>query len=163
MKNDKKPTKTFNEKVNQERFEFILYINENIVCQRYFDIFHYKEEFTNSLELKEMMDEIAGMNNGGLGSLGIIPNHLKKQSMDMLWEKYNPFFIPTNQYKGNGNRKDMFYFEFIVDKKVVCKTEFPNEFYNLIPGLEINIRGIIPEIISEIRYSSSRKKYLKAS
>lgn len=41
-------------------FEFILYVNNNIICQRFFDITNYNEEVLKSYELKELMDEITG-------------------------------------------------------------------------------------------------------
>lgn len=157
-----KQSKTKNDntkEVENNRFEFILYINNNIICQRDFNIFDFKEDFLNSMELKDMMDEITGMNNGEFGTLGIIPNHLKKKSMEMLWEKYNPHYIQSEQTKPNTNKKDVFQFEFIVDKKVVAKSEFTNEFYNINPYVSIDIRNVIYDVMSEIRYMSSRKKY----
>lgn len=157
-----KQSKTKNDntkEVENNRFEFILYINNNIICQRDFNIFDFKEDFLNSMDLKDMMDEITGMNNGEFGTLGIIPNHLKKKSIEMLWEKYNPHYVQSEQTKPNTNKKDVFQFEFIVDKKVVAKSEFTNEFYNINPYVSIDIRNVIYDVISEIRYMSSRKKY----
>lgn len=77
------PTK----KVEEQRFEFILYINDHIICQRYFNIRDYNENSVKSLEIKELMDNIVGMNNGDFGYLGIIPKYLKDKSVDYLWLK----------------------------------------------------------------------------
>ena len=60
-KNENNATST--NRVEEQRFEFILYINDHIICQRYFNIRDYNEDCLNSYELKELMDNIAGMNN----------------------------------------------------------------------------------------------------
>ena len=67
-------------KFEQERFEFMLRINGHPICQRYFDIRNFNEDSINSMEMKELMDTLAGMNNGDFGSMGIIPNFLKGKS-----------------------------------------------------------------------------------
>jgi len=147
-------------KIEEQRFEFVLYINNNIICQRYFHIFDFNEDSLKSLELKEMMDDIAGMNNGKFGTLGIIPNYLKQKSMEYLWDNYNPYFNQTDEtYKAPAKKGDMFQFEVKVDKRVVAATEFSNEFFTLNPKVSVDIREIIPTIMSEIRQTMSRKNY----
>lgn len=147
-------------KIEEQRFEFVLYINNNIICQRYFHIFDFNEDSLKSLELKEMMDDIAGMNNGQFGTLGIIPNYLKQKSIQYLWESYNPYFNQADEaYKAPAKKGDMFQFEVKVDKRVVATTEFSNEFFTLNPKVSVDIREIIPTIMSEIRQTMSRKNY----
>ena len=41
-----------------DKFEFILRINENIVCQRYFNIRGYNESSKNSMELRWELSDI---------------------------------------------------------------------------------------------------------
>lgn len=41
----------------RERFQFILYANENIICQRYFKINGFKPECLESVELKYTLDD----------------------------------------------------------------------------------------------------------
>jgi hypothetical protein len=48
-------------KIDEQRFEFVLYINNHIICQRYFNIRDYNERSLNSYEMKELMDSICGM------------------------------------------------------------------------------------------------------
>ena len=78
-------------RIEDQRFEFVLYINDHIICQRYFNIRDYNEDSVKSLEMKDLMDNIVGMNNGDFGSLGIIPRYLKNKSVDYLWDNYNPY------------------------------------------------------------------------
>jgi hypothetical protein len=149
--------KTSNRNVEEQPYEFTLYVNNNIVCQRYFDIHYFNEECLSSLELKDMIDNITGMNHDGLG---IIPTYLKEKSVNHLWENYNPY-ITDDSYKSINKKRDQFRFEFKVDKRVVIESTFPNEFFSFNPKVSADIREVIPEIISEIRFSTSQKKYTK--
>lgn len=45
----------------KERFQFILSLNENIICQRYFRINGFNNDSLESCELKETIDEIVDM------------------------------------------------------------------------------------------------------
>lgn len=144
-------------------FEFILYVNNHIVCQRYFNISNFKEEFLRSRDLMEMMKRIGGMNMGQFGQMGIIPAFLKEKSMDYLWENFNPYETQNeDSYKAPNKKGDMFKFEFKVNGRVASEIEFPNEFFTLNSRSNVDIRLIIPEIIAEIKDSLSRKKYTLA-
>lgn len=45
----------------RERFQFLLYVNENVICQRYFRINNFEYSSIESLELKEVMDDCVKM------------------------------------------------------------------------------------------------------
>ena len=64
----------------EERFEFALYVNNNIICKRNFKINDYIEHSMESLEFKEKVDEIVEMIN----------NDLKSKSRVFLWYNFNP-------------------------------------------------------------------------
>jgi hypothetical protein len=146
---------------NEElRFQFILYINDKYICQRYFNIFDFNEESLNSIELKDLMESIAGMNNGDLGSLGIIPRYLQKKSLTYLWDNYNPYANQQDEnIKNIFERKDNFQFEIKVDEKTVAKTEFSGNYFPPKIRYAVDVREIIPEIMSEIRNYLSQKSY----
>ncbi len=146
---------------NEElRYQFVLYINDNIICQRYFNIFDFNEDSLNSIELKELMESVAGMNNGDHGSLGIIPRYLQRKSLTYLWDNYNPY---ATQYDENNKnifeRKDNFQFEIKIDEKSVAKTEFSGNYFPPKIRYAVDVREIIPEIISEVRTYLSQKSY----
>ncbi len=146
---------------NEElRYQFVLYINDNIICQRYFNIFDFNEDSLNSIELKELMESVAGMNNGEHGSLGIIPRYLQRKSLTYLWDNYNPY---ATQYDENNKnifeRKDNFQFEIKIDEKSVAKTEFSGNYFPPKIRYAVDVREIIPEIISEVRSFLSQKSY----
>ena len=147
-------------KIKEQRFEFILYINDHIICQRYFNIRDFNEDSLNSLELKELMDNIVGMNNGQYGSLGIIPRYLQNKSKDYLWDNYNPYFTQKEETTKNIFEKiDNFQFEIKVDKNSVAKSEFCGNYFPPKVRYAVDVREIIPSIMSEIRHSLSQKNY----
>lgn len=156
-------TSEVTKRVEEQRFEFSLFINDNIICQRYLNIRDFNEDSVDSLELKELMDSIVGMNNP-MGSLGIIPNLLKKRTLRLMWDNYNPY--STTQDDSNKNifeKIDNFQFEVKVDKKMVVKGQFCGNFFPPKVRYAVDIKEVIPEIMSEIRYYLSLKNYTKVS
>jgi len=151
-------------KIEEQRFEFILYINDHIICQRYFNIRDFNEDSINSLEIKNLIDNIAGMNNGSWGDLGIIPKHLKNKTIDYLWDNFNPYYIqPEDGVKNSIDKLDNFQFEIKVDKNTVAKTEFSGNNFPPKVRYAVDIKEIIPSIMAEIRAFLSQKNYTKVS
>ena len=149
-------------KIEEQRFEFVLHINNHIICQRYFHIRDFNEKSIQSYEMKELMDSICGMNNGQFGELGIIPNFLKSKSKDYLWANYNPFLTQTEQTERNIFEKiDDFQFEIKIDKKTVGKSVFSGNYFPPKVRYAVDIKEIIPTIMSEIREVLSRRTYTK--
>ena len=146
-------------KPEEQRFEFILFINNKIICQRYFLIKNFNETALKSIELKELMDSLVGMNNGDFGSMGIIPKALKVKSIDYLWEKYNPYITQNDRSKSKIEKKDIFEFEIRVDKKTVAKSCFSGNVFPQSVRYRVDIKDIIPTIILKIREALSQKKY----
>lgn len=64
----------------EERFEFALYVNNNIICKRNFSINDFIEHSMESLEFKNKVDEIVEMIN----------NDLKSKSRIYTWYFFNP-------------------------------------------------------------------------
>lgn len=157
-------TTRINKRIQEERFEFVLYINNHIICQRYFDIRDYNQEAINSLELKELMDNIVGMNNGAWGALGIIPSQLKRKSVDYLWGSFNPYYPPREEINKNIFEKlDDFQFEIKVDKKIVAKSGFSGNYFQPKVRYAVDVREIIPSIMYEIRTYLSQKNYTEVA
>lgn len=157
-KNEKTAQST--NRVEEQRFEFVLYINDHIICQRYFNIREYNEDSLNSYEIKELMDNIAGMNIDNFGKLGIIPKYLKDKSVDYLWDNYNPYTTQKEEtVKNIFDKIDNFQFEIKVDKKVVAKSEFSGNFFPPKVRYAVDVREIIPSIMTEIRHYFSQKNY----
>jgi hypothetical protein len=149
-----------NKKIEEQRFEFVLYINKHIICQRYFSIRDYNEKSLRSVELKELMDSIVGMNNGQYGSMGIIPKQLKKKAMEYLNKNYNPYLPKKEEaYKNNFEKEDIFDFEIRVDKEVVAQSSFSGNNFPQQIRYQVDIKDVISTIITMIKDTLSQKKY----
>ena len=64
----------------EERFEFAIYVNDNIICKRNFRIYNFIEGSMNTLEFKYKVDEIVNM----------IDDDLKSKSRVYTWKYFNP-------------------------------------------------------------------------
>lgn len=169
MKNNKTTATTGKKNFWEDfRFEFVLYINNgkikdggnNIICQRLFDVKGYNKNVLKSLELKELMDNLIGVQVGPIGQMGIIPNHFKKLSKKFSWDQYNPYREYNNEEARNVfEYEDIFTFEIRVDKKTVATGQFSGNWFQTDVRYAVNIREIIPQIIEEINEFFSRKQY----
>lgn len=149
-------------KNDEQPFEFVLYVNNNIVCQRDFGINDYNHEVLKSEELKELMDNLCGMSLGSFGELGLIPSHLKNKSVEYLWNNYNPYVEQTDEnYRMVPKKDDVFKFEIKYHKRVVASALFMNEFFTLTPKVGVDIREITKTIMNEIRLYFSLKNYTR--
>lgn len=150
-------------KIEEQRFEFVLFINNHIICQRYFNIRDFNDQSLKSYELKELMDAICNISNN-YGQMGIIPKHLKAKAVDYLWSFYNPFSLQQDQpLKNLYDKIDDFQFEIKVDKKTVAKTTFSGNLFPQKVRYAVDIKEIIPAIMAEIREYLSRKNYTKVT
>lgn len=68
-----------NKEFKEERFEFALYVNNNLICKRNFKINNYIDESMQSINFKHGVDEIVDMIN----------NDLKSKSRVYTWYNFN--------------------------------------------------------------------------
>ncbi len=164
-----------NTSFSNQRFEFLLKINNNIICQRYFSVEKYNNDTLTptqmkelnqaikSIDFKELMDSLAGMNNGTIGYCGVIPKFLKDKSVDYLWDRYDPYSEVRKEEdtseKNIFKNEDVFTFEIKVNKNVVGKSTFSGNWFPTMVRYQVNIKPIIPNIIEEITEYFSRKEY----
>ena len=64
-----------------KKFEFVLYINGNIVVQRYFTVKDFNKDSIRSLDIKYCVDNCVRM----------IENNLKEKTFEYLYKSYNPY------------------------------------------------------------------------
>lgn len=150
------------------RFEFVLYIKNgrrkedgnNIICERKFDMKGYNPKVLKSLELRELLDKLAGTEFGPIGNdMGIIPKHFKKLSKDLSWNTYNPYRINTDENVNIFENEDVFTLEIKVDGKAIGIISFSGNWFQTDVRYTVNIRKIIPEIIYMIQETFSRRSY----
>lgn len=71
----------------EERFEFTVFVNDNIICKRNFRIYNFIENSMNTLEFKEKVDEI----------VKLIDDDLKSKSRVYTWYYFNPQMPEDNE------------------------------------------------------------------
>jgi hypothetical protein len=141
-------------------FEFLLKINNNIICQRYFNIKNYNPDCRESLEIKEMMDEIMGVSEQV--KLGILPEFFKQKCLANTWDSYNPnYYQPKNRMyiKNIFDKQDILQFDVLVYKEVACSGFFDGSVFQSGVRRNINIKEIIPQLIKTIGYFMSLDEY----
>jgi len=137
-----------------DKFEFILRINENIVCQRYFNIRGYNNTAKDSMDLKWELEEVVSK----------IQSYLKEKSEDFLWVNYNPYRMKNSVVREEKKEgEDYFTFEIRVDGKIIIIERFTAMDYPPKVRYSVNVKSLIPEVISKIQRCLSKRKYLTAS
>lgn len=139
-----------NENKKKERFEFILRINGNIICQRYFDIKGYNDKVLNSIELKELVDD----------NVEMIREELKMNSKRYLWNFYNPFEEQSEEDIPDTDiweKEDIFEFEIRVDQRRVINKMFYGNYYPPRIRYQVDIKNLVPDIVENIRKVFSSK------
>jgi len=163
------------EKIIVKPFEFVLKINEHIICQRYFSVKNYNTECRESLEIKQMIDDIMSVNTAY--TLGIIPEFFKNQCMG---HTYRDTQMSYNQEKNFSNDKDdIFTFEVLknninriresngdfdfedLKKQTVAVGSFNGNLFHPNVRYEIDIRSIISDITKTLQRAMSMKNYTK--
>lgn len=147
-----------------QKFSFTFYTNDNIVCKRYFSIDaeksgKFNENVLNSFELKELMDELTGVNNS-YGKMGIIPTFLKKICENITWNNYNPYspYTNPNDVKNVYETEHNYTFEIAVHDKVVARSVFSGNVFHPYARTGLHIGKIIPQIIDSITSTFTLKK-----
>lgn len=67
---------------SEERFEFAVFVNDNLICKRNFRIFNFIENSMYTAEFKEVVDR----------AVQLIDNDLKSKSRVWLWYNHNSEF-----------------------------------------------------------------------
>lgn len=136
-----------------QRFEFLLYINGNIICQRFFDIYGYNPNILKSMDLRWLSQ----------ACVEIIKDDLEDKTRDYLYKYFNPYVkqeLEDIQRINIYDKDDTFQFEIRVDKKTVVKELFSGAHFPPKVRYQVDIKSIIPRIIYEIRSVFSQKKYV---
>jgi hypothetical protein len=137
-------------------YEFILYINNNIVCQRYFNIKNFNPDVINSLEVRDIISDCCD----------IVKKDLKQKTFEYLYKYFNPYVEQKEEEIDRRNiyeNEDFFDLEIKVDdngvRKTVARQRFTGNVYPPKVRYSVDIRELIPKIISCIQSGFSRKNY----
>lgn len=147
-----------------KKFEFLLLINGNIICQRYFSVKDFNADVLKSYNLKTCVDKcvdiITGENSYNIHSRSTF----KGKTWEYLWSGYNPYLddysLPTNEKEVD---EDIFTFQIRVNGRNVIEKMFSGNNYPPKVRYDVDIRGIIPEIIAEIQETMNEKNLVMIS
>ncbi len=94
----------------------------------------------------------------------LIKRDLKAKSEDYMWKHFNPYEKQTQDQvnpmkRGNFDKEDIFDFEIKVDDRVIVKERFTGNDYPQRVRYSVDIRKLIPEIISYIQSVISQEKF----
>jgi hypothetical protein len=134
-----------------KKFEFILRINGNIICQRYFAVKNFNPKSVYSLNLIECVNDCVEMVQG----------QLKKKSLEYLWGQYNAYEKQTEDQINRTpiyDKEDIFDFEIRIDERVVGARRFTGNVYPQRVRYSVDVRELIPKIISQIQYTLGQEK-----
>lgn len=135
-----------------KKFEFLLKINGNIICQRYFSVKNFNPKSINSLDLYDCVDDCTGM----------IQEQLKEKAIDYLWNQYNPYEKQTEEQINRTpiyEKEDIFDFEIRIDEKTIIAKRFTGNVYPQRVRYSVDIRELISKIISRIQETLGQENF----
>ena len=133
-------------------FEFYLRINgnERPIVGRNFNVRGYNSKSLISMDIKYCIDEVVGM----------IEDQFRSKSEDYLYRYYNPYSTQNPEdieSKDLFEEEDIFSFEIKVHGNVVAQKQFSGNWYPPKVRYDVDIRKLIPGIISKIQKTLSSK------
>ena len=132
-----------------KKFEFILRINGNIICQRYFSIKTFNTKF--QWGIVECLEDCVEM----------VQKQLKNKSVEYLWAQHNPYEKQTEDQINRTpiyDKEDIFDFEIRIDEKTTAIKRFTGNVYPQRVRYSVDIRDLIPKLITRIQESLNQEK-----
>jgi hypothetical protein len=135
-------------------YEFLLSINNKPIVGRNFHIKGFNPDSLKSIEIKDVIDD----------ATSVIEEQFKLKSNVYLWRYYNPYSTQTVEgvedlKKDIYENEDFFTLQIKVKGRVVAQKIFSGNDYPPKVRYDVDIRSIIPEIISIVQNGLSLKKY----
>ena len=122
------------------KFEFLLTLEGNIICQRFFNVKDHVEQSTRSMDLHYYVKNICGD----------IAEDLKIKSSDYLCENQNYFL--SSDYVEDAPEKDREHFllEIKLNEDVFIQRIFPAYYYHPKVRYTVDIRPKLKRILSDL-------------
>ena len=148
----------FNPSTYNKKFEFLLLINGNIVCQRYFTVRDYNPSVLQSYDLKKCVDKCVNMING---EEDYVANDFtfKGKTWNHLWANYNPYLDeqPISEVKNVYDNEDIFTFQIRINGRPVIEKNFTGNHYPPKVRYDVDIRNVVGKIIGTIQETLCEK------
>lgn len=124
---------------NDYQFDFKLFINDKIICQRFFKDDNYKK---NHIDFNEAVEIITVTTN-------LIKDFIKSESIELLWKNYDPYSQKAMFHKEPIN--DLFTVTISYNSKLIASSCIEGYIYPPKVKYQVDIRTIMPIIFSNIR------------
>jgi hypothetical protein len=134
---------------NQEllKFEFLLTLENNIVCQRFFNVREYNPQIRHSMDLyyivKNICDEIG--------------EDLKIKTMDYLYDNMEFFYDSDDSETKLDSTQEYFVLEIKLGDEVFIRSMFPANYYHPKVRYTVDIRPYLKRYLSELTNVLSSK------
>lgn len=125
---------------NDYQFDFTLFINDKIICQRYFNDNKLKK---NEVDFDQAIKIITVTTD-------LIKDLLKCQSIELLWKNYDSFNPKTLFHKET--KSDLFKITISYNSKLLVSSCIDGNIYQPKIKYSVDIRPIIPIIMENIRF-----------
>jgi hypothetical protein len=134
---------------NQEllKFEFLLTLENNIVCQRFFNVRDYNPQTRNSLDLYYVVKNISEE----------ISEDLKIKTMDYLYDNMDFFYDSENSDTKLDGTDESFVLEIKLGDDVFIRSMFPANYYHPKVRYTVDIRPYLKRYLSELTNVLSSK------
>lgn len=130
------------------KFEFLLTLEGNIICQRYFNVKDYNPDATRSMDIYEYIKNISEE----------ISDDLKIKTSDYLSENHDYFMDSENVETEEVAGKENFLIELKLDNRVFMSRIFPAYYYHPKVRYTVDIRPKLKTILSKLTDILSSKK-----
>jgi hypothetical protein len=134
---------------NQEllKFEFLLTLENNIVCQRFFNVRDYNSQTRHSLDLYYVVKNISEE----------ISEDLKIKTMDYLYDNMDFFYDSENSDTKLDGTDESFVLEIKLGDDVFIRNMFPANYYHPKVRYTVDIRPYLKRYLSELTNVLSSK------
>lgn len=129
-----------NQQLDITKFEFLLSLDGNIICQRYFNVKDHVNEARRSMDLHYYVQNICED----------ISEDLKKKSFDYLYDNQN--YIQSSEFVEDVPEKDKEHFllEIKIGDEVFIQRIFPAYWYHPKVRYTVDIRPNLKRILSDL-------------
>jgi hypothetical protein len=132
-------------KKEQRKFEFTIYLNDNIIVQRYFNVIGFNNRAINSLNFKDAIDY----------NQYTIQHHMKNKTLDFMTENRRSFYENPLFEKNDMNDKMKIVVK--MDDKVIAHRQWDATIYPVKVRYTVDVREHIYEMITRIQKCLSER------
>jgi len=122
------------------KFEFLLTLDGNIVCQRYFNVKGHNPQARSSMDLHYYVKNISEE----------ISEDLKIKTSDYLCENQNYFLNLESVEEPEDNKKEEFLIEIKLNEDVFIQRIFPAYYFHPKVRYTVDIRPKLKRILSDL-------------